>query len=135
MCAACAISQPGASNSLTLRLADPSPMHVQVEVAACVICARDIQTSKAGSQAPFAAPPGHEGVGYVSKVGAGGEGIEVGQRVVGGGFARLRDPFPPAIRLMDKEVLICSRWLRTCIPWMRIPTLCGNWWLGKLMAI
>ncbi|HIL10409.1 MAG TPA: erythritol/L-threitol dehydrogenase, partial [Candidatus Latescibacteria bacterium] len=57
------------------------PSQVQVEVAACGICAWDIQAFKTGSDAPFAAPPGHEGVGYVAKLGPGVEGFAVGQRV------------------------------------------------------
>ena len=37
------------------------------------------------------APPGHEGVGYVSKIGAGVTGVKEGDRVAGGGFATLRN--------------------------------------------
>ncbi|MBT4978489.1 MAG: alcohol dehydrogenase catalytic domain-containing protein [Gemmatimonadetes bacterium] len=59
----------------------PGPGQVQVEVAACGICAWDIQAFKTGSDAPFAAPPGPEGVGYVAKLGPGVEGFAVGQRV------------------------------------------------------
>ena len=54
---------------------------MQVEVAACGICAYEIQTFKTGADAPFAAPPGHEGVGYVAKLGPCVEGFAVGQRV------------------------------------------------------
>lgn len=81
----------GGVDLVDVEVEDPGPLQVQIEVAACGICAWDVQTSKAGSSAPFAAPPGHEGVGYVSKLGPGVEGIEVGQRVAGGGFARLRN--------------------------------------------
>ena len=69
----------------------PRPGEVQVEVAACGICSWDLQTFRAGGDAPNAAPPGHEGIGYVAKLGAGVTGIEVGQRVAGGGFGRLRN--------------------------------------------
>ena len=81
----------GGVELVDVEVGDPSPMQVQVEGAACGICSWDIQTSRVGSEASFAAPPGHEGVGYVSKVGPGVEEIEVGQRVAGGGFARLRN--------------------------------------------
>lgn len=84
--------KPGGGVELVdVEVGDPSPMQVQVEGAACGICSWDIQTSRVGSDASFAAPPGHEGVGYVSKIGPGVEGIEIGQRVAGGGFARLRN--------------------------------------------
>ncbi len=87
----------GGAELVDIEVGDPGPGEVQVEVAACGICAWDIQTFKMGSDAPFAAPPGHEGVGYVVRLGAGVEGVEVGQRVAGGGFARLRNL--PASRL------------------------------------
>ena len=70
---------------------DPGPGEVQVEVAACGICSWDLQTFKSGSDSPYAAPPGHEGIGYVAKLGAGVDGIAIGQRVAGGGFGRLRN--------------------------------------------
>ena len=37
------------------------------------------------------APPGHEGVGYVSKIGAEVTGVKEGDRVAGGGFATVRN--------------------------------------------
>ncbi|MGY8825479.1 MAG: zinc-dependent alcohol dehydrogenase [Candidatus Latescibacterota bacterium] len=81
----------GGAELVDIEVGDPGPGEVQVEVSACGICAWDIQTFKTGSHAPFAAPPGHEGVGYVVQLGSGVEGVEVGQRVAGGGFARLRN--------------------------------------------
>ncbi len=78
-------------------IGEPGPGEVQIEVAACGICSWDIQTFKAGGDSAYAAPPGHEGVGYVAKLGPGVSGVEVGQRVAGGGFARLRNM--PADRL------------------------------------
>ena len=69
----------------------PGPGEVQVEGTACGICSWDIQTFKAGGDSVYAAPPGHEGVGYVAGLGPGVTGFEVGQRVAGGGFARLRN--------------------------------------------
>jgi len=87
----------GGAELVDIEVGDPGPGEVQVEGRACGICAWDLQTFKMGSAAPFAAPPGHEGVGYVARLGAGVEGIEVGQRVAGGGFAGLRNV--PASRL------------------------------------
>ena len=71
----------GGAELIDIEVGEPGPGQVQVEVAACGICAWDIQAFKTGSDAPFAAPPGHEGVGYVAKLGPGVEGFAVGQRV------------------------------------------------------
>ena len=81
----------GGAEIIDVDVPDPGPGQVQIEVAACGICSWDIQTFKAGSDSPYAAPPGHEGVGYVAKLGPGVTGIEIGQRVAGGGFGRLRN--------------------------------------------
>ena len=51
----------------------------------------DLATAKMGSQMYPMAPPGHEGVGYVSKVGAEVTGVKEGDRVAGGGFATVRN--------------------------------------------
>ena len=74
-------TEGGGAELTDIEVDDPGPGEVQIEVAACGICAWDIQTFKAGADAPFAAPPGHEGVGYVAKLGPGVEGFAVGQRV------------------------------------------------------
>ena len=81
----------GGAELVELEIGDPGPGEVQVENTACGICSWDLQTFRTGSDSGFAAPPGHEGIGYVSKLGEGVTGIEVGQRVVGGGFGRLRN--------------------------------------------
>ena len=95
----------GGAELVDIEVGEPGPGEVQIEVAACGICAWDIQTYKAGADAPFAAPPGHEGVGYVSRLGPGVEGIEVGQRVAGGGSARLRTaPAAQLYRIPDSEL-------------------------------
>ena len=70
---------------------DPGAGEVQVTGGACGICSWDVTTAKLGNQSPSMAPPGHEGVGYVSQVGAGVGGFKEGDRVVGGGFATVRN--------------------------------------------
>ena len=70
---------------------DPGPGEVQIQGGACGICAWDLYTFKHGAKAPFAAPPGHEGIGYVVKLGHGVAGLNEGERVTGGGFATLRN--------------------------------------------
>lgn len=81
----------GGAELLELEIEDPGPGQVQVENTACGICSWDLQSFKAGSDSGYAAPPGHEGIGYVSKLGPGVTDIEIGQRVVGGGFGRFRN--------------------------------------------
>ena len=87
----------GGAEIVEIDVREPAAGEVQVEVAACGICSWDIQTFKAGSDSAYAAPPGHEGIGYVAKLGAGVTDVEIGQRVAGGGFGRLRNL--PANRL------------------------------------
>ena len=70
---------------------DPAEGEVQVTGGACGICSWDIVTAKLGSAMIPMAPPGHEGVGYVSKIGAGVTGFKEGDRVAGGGFATVRN--------------------------------------------
>jgi threonine dehydrogenase-like Zn-dependent dehydrogenase len=70
---------------------DPAPGEIQVMGGACGICSWDVATAKLGSRMHPKAPPGHEGVGYVVKVGPGVTGYREGDRVAGGGFATVRN--------------------------------------------
>ena len=70
---------------------DPQEGEVQVTGGACGICSWDVVTAKLGSEMIPMAPPGHEGVGFVSKIGAGVTGFKEGDRVAGGGFATVRN--------------------------------------------
>lgn len=81
--------KPGAVEFEEIAVTDPGPGEVQVQGLACGICAWDLFTFKHGPDAPPAAPPGHEGVGRVVKVGAGVTNVAEGARVVGRGFADL----------------------------------------------
>ena len=76
---------------VTVEIGDPGDGEVQVQGGACGICSWDIATAKYGSKMRPMAPAGHEGVGYVAKVGRGVTGIKEGDRVAGGGFATLRN--------------------------------------------
>ena len=49
---------------------DPGPDEVQVQGGACGICSWDIATAKLGNKMTPMAGPGHEGIGYVTKVGS-----------------------------------------------------------------
>ena len=81
----------GGAELVELEIDDPGPGQVQIENTACGICSWDLQTFRAGADSGSAAPPGHEGVGYVTKLGPGVTGVEIGQRVAGGGFGRYRN--------------------------------------------
>ncbi len=70
---------------------DPGENEVQIEGGACGICSWDVVTAKLGNQMHPMAPPGHEGVGYVAKIGADVTGFKEGDRVAGGGFANVRN--------------------------------------------
>lgn len=69
---------------------DPSPGEVQLQGGVCGICSWDIATVRWGNKVPMA-PAGHEGVGYVTKVGHGVTGLKEGDRAAGGGFASARN--------------------------------------------
>jgi len=70
---------------------DPGENEVQIEGGACGICSWDVVTAKLGNQMHPMAPPGHEGIGYVAKIGAGVTDFKEGDRVAGGGFANVRN--------------------------------------------
>ena len=104
--------QPGGGVHLTETLvADPGPGEVQVRAAACGICAWDLHTYRHGSDAPSAAPPGHEGVGRVLKVGAGVSGLAEGDAVVARGFATVHNiPAERALPIPDVGIPL-QRWI------------------------
>lgn len=70
---------------------DPGPEEVQITGGACGICSWDIATVKLGNKMKPMAGPGHEGVGYVTKVGSEVSHLKEGDRVAGGGFATTRN--------------------------------------------
>lgn len=77
----------GGLEIIEVDIPDPGPGEVQVKAAACGICMWDISTYKRGANDRYAAPPGHEGVGYVHKLGAGVTEFKEGDRVANGSFA------------------------------------------------
>ena len=94
-------TEGGGAEIIEEEIREPGPGQVQIENAACGICSWDLQTFRAGGYAP----PGHEGIGYVTKLGPGVEGIEIGQRVCGGGFGRLRNaPVRSIYRIPDSNL-------------------------------
>ena len=104
--------QPGGGVRLVeVAVADPGPGEVQVRAAACGICAWDLFTYRHGSDVGSAAPPGHEGVGRVTKVGPGVAGVAEGDAVVARGFAAIHNvPAARAFPIPDSDIPL-QRWI------------------------
>jgi L-iditol 2-dehydrogenase len=81
----------GSIDLIELSVNDPQENEVQIQGGVCGICSWDIATAKLGDKMYPKAPPGHEGMGHVVKVGRGVTGLKEGDRVAGGGFATLRN--------------------------------------------
>lgn len=90
----------------TVEVGDPGVGQVQVEATACGICSWDIATCKLGRKFKVPAPAGHEGFGYVSKIGPGVQGLAVGDRVAAGsGFDKLTNvPAARVYRIPDSKL-------------------------------
>lgn len=101
----------GGAELVELEIDDPGPGQVQIENAACGICSWDLQSFRAGADSMYAAPPGHEGIGYVSKLGPGVTDIEIGQRVVGGGFGKLRNAPVRSLYKVPESNLADQHWI------------------------
>lgn len=104
--------QSGAIHVETAEISDPGPGEIQLTGGACGICSWDIATARYGDAFQPMAPPGHEGVGYVHKIGPGVTGFREGDRVAGGGFATVRNlpadrVYPiPASDLADEHWIV-----------------------------
>jgi threonine dehydrogenase-like Zn-dependent dehydrogenase len=96
---------------LELPIADPAPNELQIQGGACGICSWDINTAKYGNQLQPMAPPGHEGVGYVRKIGKDVKGFKEGDRVAGGGFATLRNLSVDRIYKLPESDLADEYWI------------------------
>lgn len=95
----------GTIELLEVGVGDPKENEVQVQGGACGICSWDIATAKMGQKMTPMAPPGHEGVGYVSKVGRDVQGLKEGDRVAGGGFATIRNlPMERVYKIPDSPL-------------------------------
>lgn len=90
---------------------DPKPGEVQVKAAACGICKWDVATFKMGASDKWAAPDGHEGVGYVWKVGKGVTNLKEGDRVAVGSFAGYRNYNAQGILLIPPGNVPDEQWI------------------------
>jgi len=100
-------TEGGGAEIVEQEIGEPGPGEVQVENSACGICSWDLQTFRAGG----VAPPGHEGVGYVTKLGPEVKGIEIGQRVCGGGFGRLRNAPVRSLYRIPESNMADEHWI------------------------
>lgn len=92
-------------------MSDPAAGEVQVTGGVCGICSWDVATGKLGDQMHPMAPPGHEGVGYVKKVGAGVSDYKEGDRVAGGGFATTRNLSANRVHRIPQSDLEDEYWI------------------------
>ena len=99
----------GGVEIIDIDVSDPQAGEVQVQRAACGVCAWDLATFRDGGYAP----PGHEGVGYVTKVGRGVQGIEEGMCVTGTvlGFDGLKNCPADRIYVVPESDIPDEYWL------------------------
>ncbi len=89
----------------------PGPDEVQVRATVCGICAWDLNTYRSGTATGYGAPPGHEGIGYVTAVGPQVEGVAEGDHVVGGGFASLANLKASSLYKLPASTLPEEQWM------------------------
>ena len=99
----------GGVEIIDIDVSDPQAGEVQVRHAACGVCAWDLATFRDGGYAP----PGHEGVGYVTKVGSGVRHIEEGMRVasVALGFDGIKNCSTEDIYVLPESDISDEYWL------------------------
>ncbi len=101
----------GGLEIVELDVPDPGPGEVQVKAAACGICKWDIGTYKTGAADRWAAPAGHEGLGYIHKVGPGVDGLKEGARVANGSFAGYMNIPANGIHVIPPSDLPDEHWI------------------------
>ena len=101
--------ESGGVEIMDIDVSDPQAGEVQVRHAACGVCAWDLATFRDGGYAP----PGHEGVGYVTKVGSGVPDIEEGMRVasVALGFDGIKNCSPDDLYVLPESDISDEYWL------------------------
>ncbi len=101
----------GSIELIEQEIGDPQPGEVQLSGGACGICSWDIATARYGKDMHPKAPAGHEGVGYVAKVGTGVTGLREGDRVAGGGFATVRNLAAERVYKLPDSSLADEFWI------------------------
>lgn len=103
--------EQGGLEIIEVDVPEPGPGEVQVKASACGICMWDISTFKKGSSCFLAAPPGHEGIGYINKLGKGVTGLKEGDRVANGTFAGYSNVRVEDIHLVPPSSLPDEHWI------------------------
>ena len=101
----------GSIELIEKEVTDPGSGEIQIESGACGICSWDIVTAKLGNQMHPMAPPGHEGIGYVTKIGPDVTGFQEGDRVAGGGFANIRNLSSERVHKIPESDLPDEYWI------------------------
>ena len=102
----------GSIELIEMKVGDPKDHEVQLQGGVCGICSWDIATAKLGDKMYPKAPPGHEGMGHVIKVGKAVTGLKEGDRVAGGGFANLRNlPASSVYKIPESNKLADEFWI------------------------
>src|SRR4029453_13739180 len=101
----------GSIELVDVKVSDPGEGEIQVQGGACGISSGDTTTARRGSRCPPRAPPGHEGVGHVVKVGKNVTGFREGDRVAGGGFATLRNLAADRLYKIPESTLADEYWV------------------------
>jgi threonine dehydrogenase-like Zn-dependent dehydrogenase len=101
----------GTIDLIEVAVGDPADNEVQVHGGACGICSWDIATAKLGKKMYPMAPAGHEGVGYVAKVGRKVQGFKEGDRIAGGGFATVRNLAADRVYKIPDSTLADEFWV------------------------
>jgi threonine dehydrogenase-like Zn-dependent dehydrogenase len=101
----------GSIDLVEISVHDPKENEVQIQGGVCGICSWDIATAKLGERMYPKAPPGHEGMGHVVKVGRGVTGLKEGDRVAGGGFATLRNLEASSVYKIPESNLADEHWI------------------------
>ena len=94
----------GSIDLIDVVVGDPKENEVQVQGGACGICSWDIVTAKLGNRMHPMAPPGHEGIGYVAKVGSGVTGLNAGIEAGLGISVAASKSVSKTLRLVGKEL-------------------------------
>ena len=99
----------GGVEIIDIDVSDPQAGEVQVQHAACGVCAWDLATFRDGGYAPS----GHEGVGYVTKVGNGVSDIAEGMRVasVALGFDGIKNCSTEDLYVLPESDIADEYWL------------------------
>ncbi|MCI2976173.1 MAG: alcohol dehydrogenase catalytic domain-containing protein [Ferrimicrobium sp.] len=76
------IQEPGHIRLTEIELDDPGPGEVEVQIASAGVCGSDLHVFRGDWDIHYPMVMGHEGAGYISKVGPGVQNLEIGDPVV-----------------------------------------------------